>query len=905
MCGQLWNMYGPTEATVWCTLKHIDSNLTKDVSIGRPCHNVTAYILDVATLQPVEGDHQGELYIGGAQSARGYLGRDDLTKERFVPDPFRGDGELMYRTGDLAKWVGTGVDTREIICLGRADHQVKINGYRIELGEIEAALLTHNAVDAAVVDVYSPSAGEKKLVAYLTYTPDALSHPPSSGTLRDHVAKRVCSYMVPGAFVVLDAMPLLPNNKVNRKALPSPSSIKEEIKSKNVVEPRTQVETSVLQMATSLLASEVDIGTATNLFSVGGNSLFALRLRNAIQEQYNIEVPVTSILQIGTVAGISASIDRLLPSKGHGNNSSDHKPVSLASTSDRSSTGSDTSDISLDHLMDVDETSDDGGLFVRLRTGSPDRTPMYLIHPAGGFVFPYMPLVNELESDIPIIGVQDPLLLDTSTTAEYRSVEDMATLYVSRLIAHQPDGPLILAGWSLGGTICFEMARQLAEVHERTVERVILIDTMLHEQFHRFSAWFHHFTKGAALVSQQLRVKKHGLRKGGKVVQSKLFGFLASAIEKTVGGGDDGGTATVGGGDLDPDLLADPSAGRMVKILEAHMKAASRYEAEPYDGRVLVLRCVEQPDTGGEDQVMAWIKVAPNAQIVDVPGNHYTIVNLPHVQTLAAHISENLDLAEFQKTGMPREAVVRASMRNVAAFAEMDEYEGLGLAASRLSASARRTRGFSIAAVVSSNALTQMAGWAEFEKCQLVVEKKVALQVGRKELEAFREKIHRGVRSCHMGSIRASVGQRLLAVARVTINVPVRLTATTEFVYPDNEMVATAHTLDLGLFEPVPGGKPVKIVTSNLTLKNAFLNRGPHIFANVCVVGTTEQDGESITKVLWRERYHVTACKVAGLLASVSSKLPGHVKRTHPRCNAGPLIVAEDVEKEGEEKEGE
>jgi amino acid adenylation domain-containing protein len=215
-CNELWNMYGPTETTIWSTTKRI-TTIENPMPIGKPIPGTRAYILN-DRLVPVPIGVSGELYIAGDGVARGYHARPDLTAERFVADPFSDDaGARMYRTGDLARMADTG----DITYLGRLDRQVKIRGFRIELGEIEAAISTLGNVRQCVVDAHAPPSGAKRLVAYLVL--DDPSEPIDVDRLRDHLASRLPEYMIPTAVVMLDALPLTPNNKVDRKALPPPT----------------------------------------------------------------------------------------------------------------------------------------------------------------------------------------------------------------------------------------------------------------------------------------------------------------------------------------------------------------------------------------------------------------------------------------------------------------------------------------------------------------------------------------------------------------------------------------------------------------------------------------------------------------------------------------------------------
>ncbi|MCP4668737.1 MAG: AMP-binding protein, partial [Deltaproteobacteria bacterium] len=213
-CESVWNMYGPTETTIWSTIEEVKSGA--DISIGRPIDNTSAYILD-KNLNPVPPGVSGAFYLGGDGVTKGYLKRPELTAKNFVKNPFNSDPlDLIYNTGDLARYLPDG----KIECLGRADTQIKLRGFRIELGEIEAVLSEHPDVQNSAVTVKESPSGEKYLAAYIT--PRDQDKAPEHSELREFLKAKLPDYMIPAAFVVLEALPLTPNCKIDRKALPSP-----------------------------------------------------------------------------------------------------------------------------------------------------------------------------------------------------------------------------------------------------------------------------------------------------------------------------------------------------------------------------------------------------------------------------------------------------------------------------------------------------------------------------------------------------------------------------------------------------------------------------------------------------------------------------------------------------------
>jgi amino acid adenylation domain-containing protein len=282
-CGALWNMYGPTETTIWSTVYQLKPG-EKGVPIGRPIGNTQLYILN-NDLQLVPVGIPGELYIGGDGLARGYLKRPELTQERFVPHPFN-PGARLYKTGDLVSYLPDG----NVEFLGRLDHQVKVRGFRIELGEIEAALRQHPAVREAVVIVREDTPGDKRLVAYLLADQEEL---PATRELRNFVRESLPEYMAPAAFLFLEAYPLTPNKKIDRKALPAPDRTKLEPGEAFVV-PSTPMEQLLAEVWQEVLGIE-QISVYDNFFDLGGHSLLSVKVMAKLEQETGLKLPLAYI----------------------------------------------------------------------------------------------------------------------------------------------------------------------------------------------------------------------------------------------------------------------------------------------------------------------------------------------------------------------------------------------------------------------------------------------------------------------------------------------------------------------------------------------------------------------------------------------------------------------------------
>jgi amino acid adenylation domain-containing protein len=291
----LWNLYGPTETTIWSAVHRVESGDT--VPLGHPIANTTLYVLDPA-LRPCPTGVPGELFIGGDGVVRGYLRRPGLTAERFVADPFAArPGARLYRTGDRVRRRTDG----SLQFLGRVDFQVKLRGFRIELGEIEAALEDHPGVHQAVAAVREDVAGDARLVAYVVPAGAA----PSADALRAALAERLPDYMIPGAFVALDSLPLTPNGKVDRRALPEPEAMARADAVR--VPPRTPAEKTVAAIWREVLRTD-DVGVDDNFFNVGGHSLLLAQVAASLQETLGREVPLLELFRHTTIAAQAAHL---------------------------------------------------------------------------------------------------------------------------------------------------------------------------------------------------------------------------------------------------------------------------------------------------------------------------------------------------------------------------------------------------------------------------------------------------------------------------------------------------------------------------------------------------------------------------------------------------------------------
>ncbi|HEL3176569.1 TPA: enterobactin synthase subunit F [Stenotrophomonas maltophilia] len=416
MQAELHNLYGPTEAAVDVSYWPASAqDRSRPVPIGFPVWNTRLYVLD-ARMQPLPVGVPGDLYLGGVQLARGYLGRDDLTAERFLTDPFL-PGERIYRTGDLGRWRSDGA----VEYLGRSDHQVKLRGLRIELGEIEAALRELPGMERVEVLLRQDTPGDARLVAYV---PAALA---DAVMLRSHLATRVPDYMVPSAFVGVDQWPVTANGKLDRNALPKPPQ--NEIAG---LAPRTPLEQELAMLFAQALGRGAPVAVDADFFSLGGDSLSAVHLLLAIEQRWRCDLGLGALFAQSTVAALATRIG---------------EPPALA-----------------DHAL--------GPVISLAATDADGPTPLFVLHPAGGIAWNYRTLARALQPARPVYGLQSPALDPKQPLPS--SIEAMANDYVQRVVTLQPKGPVHLLGWSVGGILAQAMAVRLHEIGREVGELVLL-----------------------------------------------------------------------------------------------------------------------------------------------------------------------------------------------------------------------------------------------------------------------------------------------------------------------------------------------------------------------------------------------------------------------------------------------
>ncbi len=598
---EVWNLYGPTEATIWSTIYHLGNwsqwqeSGNVMTSIGRPIANTQIYILDKLN-QPVPIGVPGEMHIGGVCLARGYLNQPELTKEKFIPNPFdnskvKSQKSNLYKTGDLARYLPDG----NIEVLGRIDNQVKIRGFRIELGEIESVLSTHPQIQQTVAIAWGEGLN-KQLVAYVVSQEDSLT----STELQNYLQERLPGYMIPSAFVVLSALPLTPNGKVDRKALPAPEA--ELMRLENFLLPRDPVERQLAQIWSEVLNVQ-PVLLQDNFFDLGGNSILAVRLVAKIEEQFGKNLPLATLFQGQTIEQLATIL---------------REP---------------TDSLSWSSLVPIQTSG--------------DKLPFFCLPGAGGNVIYFSHLARYLGQDQPFYGLQ-AVGLD-GKSEPYTRVEDMAAHYIEVIQSVQPQGPYLLGGHSFGGAVAFEIAQQLQKQGQEVALLAILDNTAPEgeNKHHRLgwdeSMWMaflgrvlgNMFGKDPEVsyeVLKQLTPDEQLNYLHERLQSIKVFP-LGTGINQVRG------FVRV----FIANCLWDYFPQKVYPTKIALFKAREDYPENLFGNGIFE---AIKPENSS-DPLLGWGEFSPGqVEVHVVPGDHISLMNEPHVQVLAEKLKASLEEAQ-------------------------------------------------------------------------------------------------------------------------------------------------------------------------------------------------------------------------------------------------------------------
>ena len=582
---KLVNMYGITETTVHVSyrpLKEADVHSGTGSVIGVPLPDLQLYVLDkFMKLAPI--GVCGEIYVGGDGLARGYLKRPELTADRFLRNPFSQDPKTrLYKTGDLARRLWSG----DLEYLGRIDHQVKIRGFRIELGEIESVIIRFKGIREVVVILREDNRQDKRIVAYIVMDPEVDAPKPSD--LRAFLKQYLPEYMLPSAFVTLDKIPLTTNGKVDRVALPLPDQIAAESEG-GFLAPRDPLELQLTKIWEKLLRVK-RIGIRDNFFDLGGHSLLAVQLFTQIEKMTGKNLPLVTLFQAPTVEQLAT----ILRDEGW-----------IAPWSS----------------------------LVAIQPGG-SRPPFYCVHGVGGNIVEYLHLARYLGEDQPFYGIQAQGL--DGKRPRHNTAEEMAAHYIVEIRALQPEGPYFLGGSSFGGSVAYEIARQL-HAQGQKVGLLALFDTngpgygkllptttYFKKRLYELKQRVEMHLSNLALLEPENR-PEYVREKAGKVRKRIRIRFreFKRAVRKKMG------------------MAPLPMA--IKRVQESGNRAADIYVPQPYQGKVTLFRATQQPKGIYPDPTLGWEKLALGGlEIHDVPGHHGAIVREPRVRLLAKKLNECL-----------------------------------------------------------------------------------------------------------------------------------------------------------------------------------------------------------------------------------------------------------------------
>ncbi|HEY9878540.1 MAG TPA: amino acid adenylation domain-containing protein [Leptolyngbyaceae cyanobacterium] len=560
----LHNVYGPTEATIDATYWTCDRNHLYPVApIGKPILNAQVYVLN-NQLQPLPPGEAGELHIGGAGLARGYLNRPELTAEKFIANPFSTTpSERLYKTGDLVCRLPDG----NLEFLGRIDHQVKVRGFRIELGEIEVALNEHPGVQQSVVTAWESTVGDKRLAAYFVSNQ---SSPPSASELRDWLQAKLPHYMVPAAFVQLEAFPLNPNGKVDRRALPTPD-VEHAAVEGTWVAPQTALEQQLVAIWEQVLQVQ-PIGVQDNFFHLGGNSLLATTLFTELEKVLGRELPLYLLFERPTIKQFA------------------------------------------DFLQGQEQTEPVRSL-IKIQTGQA-KPPLFCMHTRTGHVYEYYGLAKHLDPEQPVYALQAPLF--KGRVAAEKSLEQMAADYLQEIRSIQPNGPYFLCGYSFGGLLAYEVARQLT-AQDQTVALLVLIDTYNTNQL-----WFSPLPFHGRLALHFRTLRSLSFR--GRM------GYLWRRVRREVEAN-----------------AAQIEANANTQHFE---QIAQNYRPQPYDGKAVLIQASHQPTQRGlklnlTDAQLGWGDLIKGGlEIHALPCDHFSMMQEPILPLVAAKLQASLQASQ-------------------------------------------------------------------------------------------------------------------------------------------------------------------------------------------------------------------------------------------------------------------
>lgn len=584
-CTSLWNGYGPTETAVMVLMKEI-INVYEPITIGKPIINTQIYILDGDT-NKVPIDTIGEIYIAGDSVGAGYKNLPELTAAHFIKNPFSSDTESkMYKTGDLGRLTING----DIEYLGRIDHQVKIRGHRIELGEIEQTLITHEDIKSAVVNPVGNSPENLLLVAYVIINKEFNKISPNyRSNWEEHLKKTLPGYMIPYECIIVDSFPLTENGKIDRKALPAPTRIDHQHAKQEYIAPRNITEDNLSRIwATALELDLEQISVTSDFFELGGHSLIAVKIMVTIEKQTKRRLPLSTLFENPTIEKLA-------------------------------------------RMITIDEKEISWNALVKIKPWG-SKVPIYMIHGGGLNVLTFNSLAKYMDDDQPIYGIQALGLNGKSKL--YYTMEEIASKYISEILNNNPNGPYVIAGYSLGGLIAYEIARQLKEMGKQ-IAMLGILDTNISDLNPYKSRVTKIFVKILRQFKKALFFSRHFIKNPKKTIeyQTKTLAYKIKNLFRI------------------KYQVEDEYFTYEDEINRSYEIAFYNYKLKPLDVEINLFRVQERMYFLDDPIYLGWNKYAlKGVKIHDVPGDHKTFLFPPNDKKFAEILQNNLDKIQITNT---------------------------------------------------------------------------------------------------------------------------------------------------------------------------------------------------------------------------------------------------------------
>jgi amino acid adenylation domain-containing protein len=572
---EIINGYGPTENTTFSLTYPVkERQITRPIPIGTPLNNRTAYVLN-HQLQLCGVGQIGELYVGGAGVGRGYLNRPDLTKERFIPDPFISEpGTKMYRTGDLARQMPDG----NFEYHGRLDDQIKIRGFRIEPAEIESVILEFPGVKQTVVIAREDISSEKRLIAYIVSQETF-----SKVDITSFLQRKLPAYMVPRVFIPLNRLPLNSHGKVDKKSLPDPDLLPE-FGNRKIKEAETETQKMLAAIWMDALHKQ-QLSIDDNFFELGGHSLIAVRVMKLIEEKSKHRLPVTALFEAPTIEKLSL-------------------------------------------MLDQDEKKDSWKSLVQIKPGN--KPPLYIVHGSGLTVLIFHALAMGLDPEQPVFGLQARGL--NGVDEPFDNMEEIAAYYVGEILEQNPNGPYNLAGYSFGGIVAFEMAKQLKNMG-REVNMLAIFDTNA-DHSSQFDDWALKMRRKFKRQFPKFKFILRSFKKNPAETMAYQINFLKNKFNNLL----------IGAGILKNIDTKEEHLDFADKINFKHDIAFEKYKLEPYNGSIDLFRVKSRMYFLDDPVYLGWKSYAlQGINIHEISGDHKTFLLAPNVKELSLVLGQIID----------------------------------------------------------------------------------------------------------------------------------------------------------------------------------------------------------------------------------------------------------------------